>query len=205
MKWQPEPDAGTSICIGMDGSDVEDFTVLQAETMDGYSFTPRFGGGPTIWDPSEHPDHRIPRTSVSDAVADLFERFTVVRMYCDPPGWTSEIEEWARRHGEDQVIRWETYRPKQMHESLERFVNDLREGRIKHDGCPIATRHIANAVKATRRNDTYVLAKASKAQKIDATMGRVLAHEAVADALAAGWGGAGKRNLTRVRGRVRAQ
>jgi phage terminase large subunit-like protein len=42
-------------------------------------------------------------------------------------------------------------------------------------------------VKSGRKNDTYVLAKASKTQKIDAAMAAVLAHEARADALAAGW------------------
>lgn len=187
MLWLPEPEPGTSVCLGFDGSDVEDWTTIQAETMAGFSFTPRFMGGPTIWNPAEFHDHRIPRTSVTAAVDDLFDRFDVVRMYCDPPGWKSEIEAWSLLHGEDRVIAWETYRPRQMHEALERFVADIQTGRIQHDGCPIAARHIANAVKAGRRNDTYVLAKASKEQKIDAAMGRTLAHEAVADALASGW------------------
>lgn len=187
MLWLPEPPAGTAICVGFDGSDVSDFTVLQAETMGGFSFTPRFGGAAAIWNPAEFHDHRVPRAQVTDAVADLFARFTVVRMYCDPPLWHSEVESWALEHGEDVVLPWETYRPRPMHQALERFVVDLTNGRVTHDGCPIASRHIANAVKATRRNDTYVLAKASKEQKIDAAMGRVLAHEAVADAIAAGW------------------
>ena len=187
MFWLPEPPPGTPVCIGFDGSDVSDFTALQAETMDGYSFTPRFGGGPTIWNPAEFGDHRIPRTMVAAAVGDIFERFHVIRGYFDPPGWVSEIEAWALEHGEERVVLWETYRPRQMHQSLERFVNDLQSGGITHDGCPIAAAHIANAVKATRRNDTYVLAKASKEQKIDAAMARVLAHEARADVLASGW------------------
>lgn len=188
MDWLPEPAAGTQVCLGFDGSDVDDWTAIRGETVDGLSFTPRFGGHPTIWNPAEHPDHRVPRQVVDAAVADLFDRFKVERMYCDPPGWQSELEEWARRHGETRVIRWETYRPAQMSAALERFVTDLRTGVIRHDGCPRTTAHVANAVKSTRRNDTYVLAKASKAQKIDAAMATVLAHEARADALTAGWG-----------------
>jgi len=187
VHWLPEPPAGTPICLGFDGSDVSDFTALQAETMDGFSFTPRFGGGPTIWNPAEFPDHRIPRTTVMAAIGDVHDRFDVVRGYYDPPGWISEVEALALEHGEEQVVLWETYRPRQMHQALERFVNDLLNGAITHDGCPIAAAHIANAVKATRRNDTYVLAKASKEQKIDAAMARVLAHEARADMLACGW------------------
>jgi phage terminase large subunit-like protein len=123
---------------------------------------------------------------VTAAGGDLFKRFKVVRMYCDPPGWATEIDQWELEHGE-AVIRFETYRPTQMHGALERFVNDLANGSIKHDGCPVAARHIGNAVKSTRRNDTYVLAKASKEQKIDCAMCRVLAHEARADAIAGGW------------------
>jgi hypothetical protein len=29
------------------------------------SFTPRFAGQPTIWNPAEHPDHRVPRAIVA--------------------------------------------------------------------------------------------------------------------------------------------
>lgn len=187
MPWQPEPPAGTAVCLGFDGSDVDDWTAIRAETRDGLLFTPRFAGNPTIWNPAEHHDHRVPRAAVDDAVAELFERFRVERFYCDPPGWQSEIEAWALRHGEDHVVRWETYRPTQMAAALERVVTDLRTGVVTHDGCPITTAHVGNAVKMGRKNDTYVLAKASKTQKIDAAMATVLAHEAAADARAAGW------------------
>lgn len=188
MIWLPEPPAGTAVSLGFDGSDVEDWTAIRGRVMtDGFAFTPRFGGRPTIWNPAEQADHRVPRSQVSDAVDDLFARFDVVRFYCDPPGWQSEIDTWALLHGEERVLRWETYRPKQMSYALERMVTDLRAGAFDHDGCPITTAHVANAVKAPRKNDTYVLAKASKAQKIDAAMADVLAHEARADALTAGW------------------
>jgi phage terminase large subunit-like protein len=187
VTWLPEPPPGTAVCLGFDGSDVDDWTAIRGETIDGLSFTPRFGGQPTLWNPAEWPDHRIPRAVVTDAVADLFERFEVARMYCDPPGWQSEIDSWAAKHGEEHVIRWETYRPSQMSAALERFVTDLRTGGIQHDGCLLTAAHVANAVKMPRKNDTYVLAKASRTQKIDAAMATVLAHEAAADARVAGW------------------
>jgi len=188
MLWLPEPPRGTAVALGFDGSDVDDWTAIRGRVMeDGFGFTPRFGDRPTIWNPAEHPDHRVPRAQVTDAVADLFERFEVVRFYCDPPGWQSEIDLWALLHGEERVARWETYRPKQMSYALERYVTDLTAGNLSHDGCPITSAHVANAVKSGRKNDTYVLAKASKTQKIDAAMADVLAHEARADALAAGW------------------
>lgn len=188
MHWLPEPPVGTAVALGFDGSDVDDWTAIRGRVMaDGFAFTPRFAGGPTIWNPAEHPDHRVPRAAVAEAVDELFERFDVTRFYCDPPGWQSEIDTWSLLHGEDRVLRWETYRPKQMAYALERYVTDLKSGAFDHDGCPITSAHVANAVKAGRKNDTYVLAKASKTQKIDAAMADVLAHEARADALASGW------------------
>ena len=186
--WLPQPPDGTQVCLGFDGSDFDDFTALRAETIDGFQFTPRYGasGLPTIWNPKEWPDARTPRTEVSDAVREMFERFDVSRLYADPPRFETDLDEWAAEHGEDRVVEWPTYRPKQMHEALERFVSDLSAGRIAHDDCPITAAHMGNARKLTR-NARYVIGKPNNHQKIDAAMASVLAHEAAADARATGW------------------
>lgn len=191
MHWLTNPPDGTPISLAFDGSDVDDHTAIRAETMDGYMFTPRItslDGVPSIWNPAEHDDHRIPRWQVHQAVAEIFERFTVARFYYDPPLWSTEGENWALEYGEKRVLPWETYRPKPMHAALERFATDLRTGAIRHDGCPITALHIAATVKIARRGmEVYGVAKASRLQKIDAAVTSVLAHEAKADALAAGW------------------
>ena len=190
MKWLPEPKAGTKVCLGFDGSETGDFTAIKAETVEGRLFTPRWNGKPTIWNPADY-GGRMPRAEVDAAVDDLFDRFDVHWMFCDPPLWGSEIEAWALRHGEKRVIKWETYRAVQMHAELERFITDLGSGRVKHDGCPITTEHIRNARMAHRRDSRYVLAKpsdAGSARKIDAGVTSVLAHTAASDARVAGWG-----------------
>ena len=186
--WLPEPEPGTSVCLGFDGSDFDDWTALKGETRDGLIFTPRFGPdrAPTIWNPKESPDLRTPRPQVADAVRECFERYDVRRLYCDPPRFETDVDEWAQEFGEERVIQWATYRPKQMHEALERFVADLAADRIAHDGCPITTSHMANARKVPRAN-RYVVGKPNDHQKIDAVLASVLAHEAAADERAAGW------------------
>lgn len=188
MDWLPEPPPGTAICLGFDGSDVDDWTALRAETRDGFQFTPRYGPDslPTIWNPAEW-DGRVPRDQVDIAVSSLFERFEVRRFYCDPPRWETDVERWALLHGEKVVIGWETYRTKQMHDALLRFTTDLNTGLIKHDGCPITALHLGNARRMAKAGDRYVLGKPSQNQKIDAAMATVLAHEAAADERAAGW------------------
>lgn len=185
---RPEPPPGTQICIGFDGSDSDDWTAIRAETHDGWRFTPRYGPDrrPTIWDPSEW-GGQIPRAEVHAAVDELCRRYKVVRAYCDPKDWRSEIGEWALKYGEKVFAEWATYRVVQMHAALERSVVDLSSGRSTHDGCEIAARHVANARRAARSGERYVLAKASPSQKIDVAMADVLAHEAASDARAAGW------------------
>lgn len=184
--WLPEPPAGSPVCLGMDGSDVSDWTCIRGETREGFLFTPRFGTRGTLWNPAEH-GGRIPRAEVAAAVADLFTRFDVQRFYCDPPGWRTEIEEWAGKFGEERVIEWPTYRPLPMHAALERFLSDLQTGRIQHDGCPDTERHITNAKVSHRKDGRYMLTKPDRDRKIDAAVTSVLAHEAASDARADGW------------------
>lgn len=199
MHWLPNPPDGTEVCLGFDGSDVDDHTAIRAETLDGFQFTPRvLGGRPSIWNPAQHNDHRIPRDQVGAAVDEIFDRFRVVRMYCDPPYWSTEVESWALKHGDRRVLKWETRQTTPMHAALERFVVDLANRAITHDGCPDTTSHVASSVKKFRGRDQYGLAKASRLQKIDAAVTSVLAHEAACDARAAGWGKTNTRKNARM-------
>ena len=122
MLWLPEPPDGTSICTGFDGSDVDDWTALKAETREGFIFTPRYGPDkrPTIWNPAEW-GGRVPRDQVDIAVKEIHRRFDVKRGYYDPPRWETDVDRWALELGEEVVLEWATYRTKQMHEALERF------------------------------------------------------------------------------------
>jgi phage terminase large subunit-like protein len=188
--WLPEPEPGTQVALGFDGSDVDDWTALRAETRDGHQFTPRYGpeGRPTIWKPAEWPGDRVPREQVHLAVAHVFDRFKVARFYYDPPRWGTDGEQWALKHGDDVVAEWATYRPRPMHEALDRFMVDLHASRITQDGCPLTWLSMENAVRvASKTADRYGIGKPSQSQKIDPTMASVLAHEAASDARAAGW------------------
>ncbi|MGW2044650.1 hypothetical protein ACWCPF_05635 [Streptomyces sp. NPDC001858] len=182
----------TRIVLGFDGSDVDDWTALRAETMDGYQFTPRYGpdDAPTIWNPADY-GGQVPRAEVRAAVSQVMRRYDVVRGYFDPPYWETEIDEFVDLYGEERIIRWHTRRIVQMHSACERLRTDVlkrnSEGAaFTHDGCPITQSHIENTRAAARPMDRYVLRKASPTQKIDATIPSILAHEALGDVIAAG-------------------
>lgn len=178
----------TQIVLGFDGSDSDDWTVLRAETRDGYQFTPTFGPDrkPTIWNPAEHKG-QVPRLEVAAAIEDVFAFFDVVRMYADPPYWDTEVDAWAERYGKERVVQFHTYRPVQMHAAAERLLTDVvkKDATFTHDGCPVTATHVRNARKEARAGERYVLAKPAQTQKIDAAMSSILAHEAAGDVTAA--------------------
>lgn len=183
------PPDGATLVLGFDGSDSDDWTGFRAETLDGYQFTPTYGPDhqPTIWDPAEW-DGQVPRLEVDAALDELMSRYNIVRLYADPPYWETEVDTWADRYGEKRVVRWYTLRVTQMHAAAERLVTDVtkKDSTFRHDGCPVTSAHVANARKAVRPGNRYVLKKASVAQKIDMSVVSVLAHEAAGDAIAAG-------------------
>lgn len=187
--WLPNPPDGTSICLGFDGSVNNDWTAIRAQTMTGYAFTPRWGptkDTPSFWNPKEHHD-KIPHSEVDACVDELFARFKVVRMYCDPEDWGTDIETWTLRHGDEHVFEWPTNSVSRMYDEIRRFEADLRNGLITNDGCPFTDTHMGNAKKVAKPGQKYILGKPSESQKIDLAMTSILANAAVRDALAAGW------------------
>ena len=179
---------GTPVVLGFDGSDVDDWTVIRAETEDGYQFTPTYGPDkrPTVWNPAEW-GGQVPRLEVDAAVDELFSRFRVVRWYGDPPGWETEHDQWAAKYGEKRVLRFETYRPVQMHAACERLRTDVlkADSGFTHDGDPTTATHVRNARKLARPNGRYVLGKPAQHQKIDACVTSIVCHEAAGDVTAA--------------------
>lgn len=178
----------TLVALGFDGSDSDDWTAIRAVDLTTLRrFTPTYGpdARPTYWNPAEW-NGVIPRGEVDAAVDEICSRFRVVRAYCDPPDWRSEIGDWALRHGEAVFMEWATYRVAPMHAALQRNVADLASGRSTHDGCPMTEIHYANARKVAKPSQRYVLGKLSDPQKIDLAMADTLAHEAACDAIEAG-------------------
>jgi hypothetical protein len=187
VKRTPKP----QITLGFDGSTSGDWTALRAEDLTGLRFTPTYDVGgetrSTIWNPTEHPNGRIPRSEVRAAVAHIFANYEVKRMYCDPRDWQTEIDEWATTYGEEVVVAWPTNQIGRMFDALNRYLTDLSEDATAHLEDRTVATHAGNAIKIAKPGDKYILTKPSDHQKIDALMADVLAHEAAADARAEGW------------------
>lgn len=183
----------TRVTLGFDGSDNNDFTGIRLETLDQYQFTPRYGEArlTTLWRPADW-NGRIPRQEVMAAVDELAGGFEIVRAYCDPLFWESEIDTWASKYGDRVFVKWATNRIGAMHNALERFRTDVAGDTFTHDGDEHVATHMRNAVVRARalnpltQQRQYILGKPTEHQKIDLTMSSVLAHEAAMDAIADG-------------------
>lgn len=177
----------TQLVLGFDGSDIDDWTGIRAETRDGYQFTPETDDGLTIWNPADH-DGQVPRLEVSEAVDWLFKNYDIVRMYADPPYWTTEVDGWAAKYGDTKVLRWYTNRPRPMTAAAERLLVDISKDETKftHDGCEHTSDHMRAAQKIQKPTSTlYKLGKPGDGRKIDLAVCSILAHEAAGDATAA--------------------
>lgn len=183
----PVPD-GAMIAVGFDGSQNDDWTAIRARWIrpNGllHAFTPRFDDGkPMFWDPVAE-GGEVPVHEVHAAVEQLFGQYQVLRLYADPPFWQTQVDEWASRWPQ-QVIRWETYRTRQMAAALERLRTDVGTRRLTQDGCPHMLDHLRHA-RSVRRPGGVVIGKPSPGLKIDIAMADALAHEAACDAVTAG-------------------
>lgn len=160
------------IVLGFDGSYRHDSTALIGCTLDGYLFVVK------IWErPRNAPeDWKVPRLEVHETVGLAMERYEVVELAADPPGWHSEIELWERDYGEDVVVRFDTNQSTRMCPAIDRFRSAVIEKTVTHDGDAQLARHLANCVAKETRAGTQ-LAKPTANRKIDAAVAAVVAHE----------------------------
>ena len=195
-KGQARPDFkvpdGAAIAIGFDGSRFDDATALVATHL-ASGFQWPLG----VWEKPRHlPEWEVPVDEVDGCVADAFERWHVVRMYCDPPKWDGMVAKWAGQYGDKRVVEWWTNRRKPMAYAIRSFTTALASGELTHSGDDQLTDHIANSRQQStnlvdeEEKPLWILRKErpDSPKKIDAAMAAILAWEARKDAIAAGLG-----------------
>jgi hypothetical protein len=180
---------GSRVALGFDGSISQDVTALVACTPEGHVFVPQVDGRPTIWlrPVNAGRDWRMPRQEIEAAVAEVFDRYQVGLMLCDPPKWQTEIERWAELYGAETVLFFDTNQPKRMSGACDRFSTALVERAVTHDSDGLLTSHVLAMarkkayVKVEDEDDgrtRYVFTKGDDRRKIDAGIAAVLALEA---------------------------
>lgn len=183
---------GDMITLGFDGSLFNDSTGLVATHIKtGFQWVAGlwekpFGKTGEGW--------QVPTDEVDEAVRALFQTYSVVRMYADPPYWQSWVSKWIGEYGKEVVVEWWTNRRKPMSFALEAYQTAMQEGTLSHDGDARLLRHVSNAYRAdTPMKDEqgkplWLIQKErpDSPNKIDLAMCAVLSWEARNDAIADG-------------------
>lgn len=177
---------GTEIALGFDGSLNDDSTVLIGCRMsDGFLFPVGIWAKP---DGEAGNWWEVPRTDVLAKIREAFGTYKVTRLYADPHEWRSDVEKLAEDFPE-RAVAWTTTRDMPMHAALDRLRTDLMNRSTFHSGDKVFMEHFSNAY--VRNKGIYRLVRKEHPKsdrKIDSVVGAVLAYEARADAIAAGWG-----------------
>lgn len=95
--------------------------------------------------------------------------------------WRSEIEDWAKRHGERRVLEWNTAHAARMAPATDRLYQACVTNAVTHDGDPRMAAHIAHCVaKRTPQGDLVSKDKKSSPRKIDAAVAAIVAFDRAA-------------------------
>lgn len=184
------PSKGRIVTLGFDGSRFHDATALiGCDVKSGRLFT--LG----VWTcPDDVDGWEVPRDEVHDKVAQAFDRWTVARMYCDPPDWDADIADWLSKYG-SAVMAFPTNRNSRMSPALKAFAQALKSDELRHDGDEVLADHVTNArlrvdIPPGAEDDpdrhVWKIRKPSPNEKIDAAVAAVLAWQARIDAIASG-------------------
>ena len=160
------------VWLAFDGSASGDSTALIGCTEDGHLFVEG------LWENPGDPRWRVPREEVGLAVDVAFAKYQVVELACDPWGWRTEIESWARLHGQRRVVEFNTGAAQRMAPATDRLYQAVVTGTCSHDGDERFAAHLGNCVaKPTPMGDLVSKDKKGSTRKIDAAVAGIVAFE----------------------------
>ena len=184
------PDDGAVVTVGVDGARWDDaLAVVATEVETGHQWPVAIMEAP----PNPPDDYEHDLDEADSRMVELFRRYTVRRVYCDPQRIEKLVDRWQGRWGKT-VVEWHTNRDRPICHAVRNHVEAVRAGDLSHDGDPTFEAHIRNARKDYRtvmddnRRRMWTLSKDAPGspRKIDAAMAAVLSWEARGDVIAAG-------------------
>lgn len=120
---------GAFIALGFDGARFRDATALVATDVK-TGLQELLG----LWErPPDVEAWEVPEDEVTDLVMETISRYSVWRLYADPPHWTETIGSWAARHP-DVVEEWWTARPKTMAYAHRAYIEAIATKAVRFGG-----------------------------------------------------------------------
>lgn len=203
---------GEVVTLGFDGSRqrAKGFTdstaLIGCRVSDGHLFEVPFlhdEAETAVWEQPAGPagdSWAVPRPEVDAAVAEAFDRFTVVGFFADPAKWETYVDRWTALYGGDLRVKATHQRPVewwmtggrsvQIVRATERLRNAIVQGQTSVDaGSERLRQHLINArARETRAGIQIGKDTPLSPRKVDCAVAAILAFQARAEAVAAGIG-----------------
>lgn len=125
--------------------------------------------------PTDRDDWRVDTLEVENTVIDFCAKFPGVREICfDPFRWQRTMAVLLERGL--PLIEWNTTSARRMVPACKKFYDAVVEQKVRHDGNPLLTRHLSNAVvKTDNLGPRIVKESRNSPRKIDAAVAGIIA------------------------------
>ena len=180
LKTEREISPDDEIILGFDGSFSGDCTVLVACTVPKSEDEKPFLWLVKEWekDLTIHDDlWRVDIQEVEETIMNFIQKYPRTReVACDPFRWQRSMEVLADRGV--PIVEWPSTSAKRMVQACAKFYDSVTGGTLEHDGSPVLTRHLDNAVtKIDNLGIRIVKENRNSPRKIDAAVAAVIAFD----------------------------
>ena len=177
--WEPlavdrEVSADVPVVLGFDGSFSGDASVIIGITVEEmpHVFLVK------AWEkqPTDSEDWRVDSLEVEDEIIQFCAGHNVREIACDPFRWqrTMQVLEAAGL----PIIEWPSTSASRMVPACAKFYDAVVEKKLTHDGNPLLTRHLSNAVvKTDRLGPRIVKEHRGSPRKIDAAVASIIGFD----------------------------
>jgi len=162
----------TPVILGFDGSFSGDASVVVGVTMEEvpHVFLVQ------AWEkqPTDSEDWRVDSLEVENAIIEACGRYNVKEIACDPFRWQRTMQ--VLQDVGLPIVEWPSTSAARMIPACAKFYDAVTGEKLTHDGNPLLTRHISNAVvKIDRLGPRIVKEHRGSPRKIDAAVASIIA------------------------------
>lgn len=169
-----EFDYDTEVILGFDGSFSGDASVIVGCTVEEnpHIFLIR------AWEkqPTDTDDWRVDALEVENEIIEACGKYNVKEIACDPFRWQRTMQ--VLQDAGLPIVEWPSTSAARMVPACAKFYDAVAEKKLTHDGNPLLTRHINNAVvKIDRLGPRIVKEHRGSPRKIDAAVASIIAFD----------------------------
>jgi phage terminase large subunit-like protein len=162
----------TEIVLGFDGSFSGDASVIMGVTLEEtpHIFVVK------AWEkqPEDLDTWRVDTLDVENTILEFCGKHKVREVACDPFRWQRSMQ--VLQEAGIPIVEWPSTSAARMIPACAKFYDAVVNKRITHDGNPLLTRHISNAVvKTDRLGPRIVKEHRGSPRKIDAAVASIIA------------------------------